>query len=69
MNDKTVLAAIDLTLALITRAARISTLVAQAQAANRTELNQEEWDAINTDDGTQRQRLVDGIAKAKTEGR
>jgi hypothetical protein len=68
MSNQTVLSAIDLALALMTRAAQISTLVAQAQADGRTLLTTQEWDAINADDDAERQRLVDEIAKAKGGG-
>jgi hypothetical protein len=64
MSSQNVMTAIDLALALMTRAAQISTLVAQAQAAGR-ELSREEWDAINSEDAAARQRLVDEIAKAR----
>jgi hypothetical protein len=68
MSNQTVLSAIDLALALMTRAAQISTLVAQAQADGRTQLTTQEWEAINADDDAERQRLVDEIAKAKGGG-
>lgn len=65
MSNQTVLSAIDVMLALMTRAAEISTLVAQAQADGRTNLTTEEWEAINSEDARERQRLVNEIAKAK----
>ena len=65
MSNQTVLSAIDVMLALMTRAAEISTLVAQAQADGRTNLTTEEWQAINSEDARERQRLVNEIAKAK----
>ncbi len=65
MSSQNVLTAIDLALALMTRAAQISTLVAQAQAEGRSELTREEWGVINSEDATERQRLVDEIAKAR----
>ena len=62
------LAAIDLILALITRAQAISTLVAQAQAEGR-DLNQADWDKITADSDKARDDLVAAIEKARLEGR
>jgi predicted phage tail protein len=62
------LAAVDLVLALLTRAQAISALVAQAQAANR-DLNDAEWAQIITDADASRAALVAAIEKAKSEGR
>ena len=62
------LAAIDLILALITRAQAISTLVAQAQAEGR-DLNQADWDKITADSDKARDDLVAAIEKARIEGR
>lgn len=69
MSNATVLSAIDLLLALMTRAAQIQTIIAQAQADGRSDLKPEEWAAINAEDESERQRLVDAIATAKGEGR
>ena len=62
------LAAIDLILALITRAQAISTLVAQAQAEGR-DLNKADWDKITADSDKARDDLVAAIEKARIEGR
>jgi hypothetical protein len=62
-------AAIEVTLALLAQAQRISTLVAAAQAANRTDLLPEEYDAILADDDKARADLVAAIALAKSQGR
>ncbi|HZR02656.1 MAG TPA: hypothetical protein VFA81_05745 [Burkholderiales bacterium] len=59
-----VLAAIDLTLALLNRATAISSLVARAQSESR-DLLPEEWAAIQSDDDRAREELVAAIAKAK----
>jgi len=58
------LAAIDLTLALLNRAAAISSLVARAQSEGR-DLLPEEWAAIQGDDDKARADLVAAITKAK----
>jgi hypothetical protein len=65
MSTPTVLSAIDLLLALMTRAQQIQTIVAQAQAEGRSELKTEEWKVINAEDEAERQRLVDEITKAR----
>lgn len=62
------LAAIDLILALITRAQAISSLVAQAQAEKR-ELTRAEWDQIISEDDKARADLAAAIEKARAEGR
>ena len=62
------LAAIDLVLALITRAQQISVLVAQAQSEGR-DLSAEEWSEVIKADDQARTALTDAIAKAKSEGR
>lgn len=62
------LAAIDLILALITRAQVISSLVAKAQSENR-DLTASEWDQIVEADNQARSDLVAAIEKAKAEGR
>lgn len=64
MNTQGILAAIDLTLALLSRAAAVSSLVARAQAENR-DLLLEEWKAITDDDDRARADLAAAIAKAK----
>ena len=63
-----VLAAIDLLLALLDRAAAISAKIAAAQAEGRP-LSDAEWAAIVADDDEARLDLVAAIAKAKAEGR
>lgn len=63
-----VLAAIDLLIALLNSAGRISVLIAKAQAESR-DLSEEEWGQIVADDDAARASLVDAIAKAKAEGR
>jgi uncharacterized protein YdbL (DUF1318 family) len=65
MSNQTVLSAIDLLISLATRAAQISTVVASAQAEGRVNLTVEEWRAIDTEDDSERQRLVDQITKAR----
>jgi hypothetical protein len=62
------LAAIDLVLALITRAQQISLLVAQAQAEGR-ELSKADWDEIIAENDLAKSALEAAIAKAKAEGR
>lgn len=59
-----VLAAIDLTLELLTRAAAISSLVQRAQSEGR-DLLPEEWQAITDDADKARANLAAAIAKAK----
>jgi RNA:NAD 2'-phosphotransferase (TPT1/KptA family) len=63
-----VLAAIDLLLALLDRAAAISAKIAAAQAENRP-LSDSEWAAIVEDDDKARAELEAAIARAKEEGR
>lgn len=62
------LAAIDLILALLTRASAISALVAQAQAEKR-DLTEAEMNQIIAEDDKARAGLVAAIEKAKAEGR
>jgi hypothetical protein len=62
------LAAIDLILALLTRASAISAIVAQAQAEKR-DLTEAEMNQIISDDDKARTDLVAAIEKAKAEGR
>lgn len=62
------LAAVDLVLALLTRAQAISSIIAQAQAENR-DITQAELDQIVADDDKARTDLVAAIEKAKAEGR
>ena len=62
------LAAIDLLIALLNSAGRISVLIAKAHAESR-DLTEEEWAQIVADDDSARASLVEAIAKAKSEGR
>lgn len=62
------LAAVDLVLALLTRAAAISSIITQAQAEKR-DITQAELDQIVSDDDKARTDLVAAIEKAKAEGR
>jgi hypothetical protein len=68
-NAQTISAAIELTLALITKATEISTVVAKAQGEGRTTLTPEEWQSITAADDAARMGLVNAIAAAKAEGR
>jgi hypothetical protein len=63
-NTVAINAALELMLALLSRAGEISQLVQRANAESR-DLTQEEWDAIVGADDAARQRLVDAIAAAK----
>jgi hypothetical protein len=62
------LAAIDMVLALLTRAQQISALVNKAQAEGR-DLTAEEWAEITQADDKARSDLALAIEKAKAEGR
>jgi hypothetical protein len=63
------LAAIDVVLALISRATAISAMIGKAQAEGRTELSTEEWDQVISENDAAREALAAAIAKAKAEGR
>ncbi len=64
-----VLAALDLSIALLSRASAISTILVTAQSEGRTELTDAEWKAITEADDQARADLNIAIARAKTEGR
>ena len=60
--------ALELVLALLSKSAEISALIAKAQGEGRTALTAEEWASIEAADAAARQRLVDAIQKAKEAG-
>lgn len=67
MSEATI-AVVNLLAELMRHASRVSTLLAQSQAEGR-ELTDEELDACFADNAAARQRLVESIARAKSEGR
>jgi hypothetical protein len=60
----TVQLAISLLLALIDRAAAISSIIATAQAAGRTDLTPDEWNTILSADDRARTSLINAILQA-----
>lgn len=62
-------AAIDLLLALMQNAARISSLITQARLEGREELTPDELQSIILDNDGARALLVDAIARARGDGR
>ena len=68
MNERTLSAAIGLTIQLLEKAAEISTVVAKAQGEGRTELTQEEWQSLTLADDSARVSLVSAIEAAKADG-
>lgn len=61
--------AITLLIALANNAGKISQLISKAQAEGRTELTQEEWEAIVADDDAARIRQEAALERARNEGR
>jgi hypothetical protein len=61
----TITLAVELLLALLSKSAEISALIAKLQVEGRSEFTPEEWASIIKADDDARQRLVDAIAAAK----
>lgn len=61
--------ALELAIQLLTHSQQISALIANAQAAGRTELTDEEWQQVLGGADEAESALTAAIAKAKAEGR
>lgn len=64
-----VLTALDIAIAMLSRAAAISSIIATAQGEGRTELTDAEWTMIVSSDDQARADLATAIGRAKQEGR
>jgi hypothetical protein len=65
----TVTMALELIIALISRAGEISSIIKQAREEGREELKPEEWEKIEAADAAARESLAKAIERAKEEGR
>ena len=66
-TETTVVLALDVVLALLSRAAEISTMIQSLNAQGRTTFTAEEWALVQGPNDVARQRLADEIARREAE--